>query len=138
MPRAFLGDRAIITASYILADWLIQFIRHLEMLSNVVEVKFLRQNRSSSLLDRLQRYRPKLKNVSPISCLLFLLSCYIVASRLGPFVAKAGRFAVDTFELESRIVETFDEEGLVFFREAFGKFSVVTRAPYYPLVSFGR
>ena len=75
--------------------------------------------------------------VSPVSLLLFLLSCYIVCSRLGPVVSRAGHLAIEAFEVERRILEEFDQEGLKLFREVFGKFRTVTRAPY-PIVLFGR
>ena len=71
------------------------------------------------------------------SFLLFLLSCYIVVSRIGPFVSKAGDLAIENFEVEKRIVEAFDDEALRIFREAFDKFRVVTRVPY-PAIPFGR
>jgi hypothetical protein len=69
--------------------------------------------------------------------LLFVLSCYIVVSRIGPFVSRAGDLAIETFEVERRIVEEFDHEALRLFRDAFLKFRVVTRAPY-PVLLFGR
>lgn len=75
--------------------------------------------------------------VSPVSFLLFLLSCYIVCSRLGPVVSRAGHLAIEAFEVERRILEEFDQEGLKLFREVFGKFRIITRAPF-PIVLFGR
>ena len=81
-----------------------------------------------------QRLKPR---VSLNYCLLFLLACYIVASRIGPFVSRAGDFAIASFDVERRIVEEFDHDALRLFREAFTKFRVVTRAPY-PVVLFGR
>lgn len=79
------------------------------------------------------RHRLKLR----FSFLLFLLSCYIVVNRVGPFVSKAGDLAIENFEVERRIVENFDDEALRVFRGAFDKFRVVTRVPY-PVLWFGR
>ena len=69
--------------------------------------------------------------------LVFFVSCYIVVSRIGPFVSRAGDIAIETFEVEKLIVREFDREGLELFRIAFSKFRVVTRAPY-PVLLFGR
>ena len=69
--------------------------------------------------------------------LLFLLTCYIVAGRIGPFVSRAGDFAIQTFEVERLIVEEFDREALELFRGVFSKFRVVIRSPS-PSLLFGR
>lgn len=69
--------------------------------------------------------------------LLFLLSCYIIASRCGPLLSRAGDLAIETFEVERLIVEEYDVETLRLFREAYTKFRIVTRAPY-PVLLFGR
>ena len=52
-------------------------------------------------------------------------------------MSRAGHIAIEAFEVERRIVEEFDDEALKLFREVFGKFRVVTRAPS-PFVLFGR
>ena len=75
--------------------------------------------------------------VSPVSLLLLLLSCYIVCSRLGPAVNRAGDCAIRVFELERRILARYDQEGLRLFRGIVGKFRLATRAPF-PIVLFGR
>ena len=93
---------------------------------------------SSRISREFTKLRGRLKlRGSSVSLLLFLLSCYIVASRIGPFVNKASYLAIETFEVERRIVEEFDHEGLKLFREVFDKFRVVTRAPF-PIILFGR
>ena len=70
--------------------------------------------------------------------LIFFLTCYIVACRVGPLVVgRASVLAIETFEVERLIVEKFEYEGLQLFRDVFNKFRVVTRAPY-PVLLFGR
>ena len=87
------------------------------------------------LWNALSRARQWLKK--NFNFLLFLLTCYIVAGRIGPFLGKAGDLAIETFEVERLIVQEFDREALELFRGVFSKFRVVTRAPY-PFLLFGR
>ena len=98
-----------------------------------------KRNSQFSFAKRLGREFSELRGRLKLrfSFLLFLVSCYIVASRLGPLVSRAGHIAIEAFEVERRIVEEFDDEALKLFREVFGKFRVVTRAPS-PFVLFGR
>jgi len=65
----------------------------------------------------------------PHTLLLYVISFYIVCSRLGPLATRVGESAFETFELGHRLEAEFDREGLETIRGAYRRFRDSDRVP---------
>ena len=80
-------------------------------------------------LEFIARLRLPTPRVNTVTLLLYVVSFYLVLSRLGPVVSRVGEKAASTLELESFLEAGFDREGLQSFKEVYRRFREVTRVP---------
>lgn len=95
--------------------------------------KFLRHKRLLAFVGKQQAFFARLRlpspRVSTVTLLLYVVSFYLVLSRLGPVVSRVGEKAAHTLELESFLEAGFDKEGLESFKEVYRRFREFTRVP---------
>ena len=90
--------------------------------SNPVREKW--RKAKTFLRKRVREFSPK-----PHTLLLYVLSFYIVCSRLGPVVTRVGESAFEVFALRQRLEAEFDKEGLETIRDAYRRFRDLIRIP---------